>query len=255
MQKFLVPSNNILFASFCIFGYLKGEVYWIGDHTEAPFQPAPFPDIDQPQMLNLMISDYVVNSMCYVLQQHGQIQHNLTKNDVSLDFGLVSHPAWGLQHMYSPDLAAVLHTVCSYTDETNQHAVLCSHPFVPNSCHRRTNTIWTQPVLASALGASFHRCGWQSDTRVLQCFASFLNVCDVCISGRLPSCTLGYQWSWRSPQLMPRHCTHSPRMFRASLVVTLTTMSGWAMAHEHSYLLLTSWVGACICWSLEASLI
>ncbi len=64
----------------------KGEVYWISGKQEAPFTPAPFPALqNNTKMAYFFISDYLVNSAAWQMQNHGLIIHNLTKSDFDLD--------------------------------------------------------------------------------------------------------------------------------------------------------------------------
>lgn len=61
----------------------KGEVFATGHHTEAP---DPIPDIamdtDKSRMFFVWISDYVINSLGYVLHDNGFLRYNVTNKDV-----------------------------------------------------------------------------------------------------------------------------------------------------------------------------
>ncbi|ELU11065.1 hypothetical protein CAPTEDRAFT_228469 [Capitella teleta] len=51
--------------------YHKGEFFWAGDRTEVPFPPAPLTEPDQElRMITVWMSDYVINSLFYVLHKH-----------------------------------------------------------------------------------------------------------------------------------------------------------------------------------------
>lgn len=63
---------------------LQGEIFWKGDMTEARFSAAPFtPSNTTGKMLYLWVSDYVINTIAYVANKHGQLRYNLTSKDVS----------------------------------------------------------------------------------------------------------------------------------------------------------------------------
>ncbi|KAI0219817.1 hypothetical protein LSAT2_028643 [Lamellibrachia satsuma] len=52
--------------------------------TEAPFQPLPMPDdvSDGSHMMTLWASDYVLNTLGYLLQRYGLVQYRLSKKDL-----------------------------------------------------------------------------------------------------------------------------------------------------------------------------
>ena len=58
----------------------KGEVFWKSEAKRPPFAPAPMSAMSPtPKMVNIWLSDYVVNSLLYTAYTHGVLQHNLTK--------------------------------------------------------------------------------------------------------------------------------------------------------------------------------
>ena len=57
----------------------------MNDPQEAPFQPPAMPATPESgKMLSIFLSDYVVNSLGYVLQNHHMMQHHLTSKDVRI---------------------------------------------------------------------------------------------------------------------------------------------------------------------------
>lgn len=61
----------------------KGEVYAIGNHTEAPGPiPAIPSDPDESKMLYMWITDYLANSAGYVLHNTGFFNYNITQKDI-----------------------------------------------------------------------------------------------------------------------------------------------------------------------------
>lgn len=61
----------------------KGEFYYVGDASEAPFQPHQLPTTAPvPRMIAVWISDYVVNTAGYVLHKHGRFQRTITRKDL-----------------------------------------------------------------------------------------------------------------------------------------------------------------------------
>ena len=68
-------------------GYLdsnhKGEISWLGSHKEVSFHPKPFPEShDKSRMAYIWVSDYVMNTAGYVLQNQGILQHYLRPSDL-----------------------------------------------------------------------------------------------------------------------------------------------------------------------------
>ncbi|KAK2157067.1 hypothetical protein NP493_1915g00000 [Ridgeia piscesae] len=66
----------------------KGEVFLKGDSREAPFQPFPLSG-DEPSeshMMTFWASDYILNTLGYLLQHYGLVHHTLTNKDVSKQF-------------------------------------------------------------------------------------------------------------------------------------------------------------------------
>ena len=66
------------------YGEIKGEMFWNGDFTEAPYQAVQFPPDDHRQMLNFFISAYVVNTLGLVLHKHNIFTYKLSKSDVGM---------------------------------------------------------------------------------------------------------------------------------------------------------------------------
>ncbi len=63
----------------------QGEFFFVNDTQEAPFQPPPMPATPESgKMLSIFLSDYVVNSLGYVLQNHHMMQQHLTSKDVRI---------------------------------------------------------------------------------------------------------------------------------------------------------------------------
>ncbi|KAJ8041435.1 Bactericidal permeability-increasing protein [Holothuria leucospilota] len=61
----------------------KGEVYQIGNHTEAPFKIPTIPsDPDVSRMVFMWMTDYVANSAGYVLHNTGFFQYNVTQDEI-----------------------------------------------------------------------------------------------------------------------------------------------------------------------------
>nr|ARV86002.1 bactericidal/permeability-increasing protein 1 [Sinohyriopsis cumingii] len=61
----------------------KGEISWLGDEREAPFQPHTLADIgDTQKMMYLWISDYMFNTLGYAAQMHNYLVLNITAADL-----------------------------------------------------------------------------------------------------------------------------------------------------------------------------
>jgi lipopolysaccharide-binding protein len=61
----------------------RGEFFFVGDITDAPFHPSPLPNPPTaPRMLAFWLSDYVLNTAGYVTHKHDALHHNFTKNDL-----------------------------------------------------------------------------------------------------------------------------------------------------------------------------
>jgi hypothetical protein len=87
-----------LFTSDSLSFFCKGEVYSLADPVvrspplflhamrlfdadraqEAPFAPAPMPSTATKEMLQLFVSDYVLNSATFALLKGGLLQYNIT---------------------------------------------------------------------------------------------------------------------------------------------------------------------------------
>jgi lipopolysaccharide-binding protein len=63
----------------------KGEFFFKGETAEAPFQADAFPVTAGDQMLTILVSDYILKTMGYVLYKHDILKYNLTKNDLPPD--------------------------------------------------------------------------------------------------------------------------------------------------------------------------
>ncbi|ELU17907.1 hypothetical protein CAPTEDRAFT_54987, partial [Capitella teleta] len=68
-----VFGNGFIEAGF------KGEVFWTGDATKAPFSP---PVVSDPpgdiKMLTIWLTDYVANTVTYVAHKHDVLKYHLT---------------------------------------------------------------------------------------------------------------------------------------------------------------------------------
>jgi len=62
-----------------------GEFYDIANPTEAPFTPAPLPDVATTEMAQVFISDFTLNSASYVLFTEGQMQTIITDSQLPPD--------------------------------------------------------------------------------------------------------------------------------------------------------------------------
>nr|ARV86003.1 bactericidal/permeability-increasing protein 2 [Sinohyriopsis cumingii] len=66
--------------------YHKGEIFWLNNITEAPFQPAVMADTaGDDKMMYFWLSDYIFNTMGLVAQQHNVLNYNLTAQDLPPD--------------------------------------------------------------------------------------------------------------------------------------------------------------------------
>eukprot|EP01116_Phalansterium_solitarium_P018699 TRINITY_DN5049_c0_g1_i1.p1 TRINITY_DN5049_c0_g1~~TRINITY_DN5049_c0_g1_i1.p1 ORF type:complete len:515 (-),score=215.13 TRINITY_DN5049_c0_g1_i1:375-1880(-) len=74
--------SNPVFAS----GYFSlptlGEFYVIGAHTETPYPRPPIPDVVTSQMLQILITEYVVVSAGYVYWKLGELETTITQKDI-----------------------------------------------------------------------------------------------------------------------------------------------------------------------------
>jgi len=75
-----------LFALGYIQSSHKGEVFYTGDFSEAPFSASPILTGTPDRMLTVFISYYVFNTFGYVLQQHDILSYVVTKDDVPENF-------------------------------------------------------------------------------------------------------------------------------------------------------------------------
>lgn len=65
---------------------LQGEFLSISNPKEAPFSPAPLPNISSTSaMIYVWLTDYLVNSAAYVYQSAGELTYTVTPNQVILD--------------------------------------------------------------------------------------------------------------------------------------------------------------------------
>jgi lipopolysaccharide-binding protein len=71
-----------LFTADSLSFFCKGEVYSLADPVEAPFAPAPMPSTATKEMLQLFVSDYVLNSATFALLKGGLLQYNITDQDL-----------------------------------------------------------------------------------------------------------------------------------------------------------------------------
>ncbi len=63
---------------------LQGEVFY-GDHEEAPYTPAPFPEsTQQSQMAYIWVSEYLMNTAGWALQKQHVLHYSFGPTDVSL---------------------------------------------------------------------------------------------------------------------------------------------------------------------------
>ncbi|KAK3580325.1 hypothetical protein CHS0354_003560 [Potamilus streckersoni] len=64
----------------------EGEIFWLGDETDAPFEPPTMADIgDTQKMMYLWISDYMFNTLGYAAQMHNYLVRNITAADLPSD--------------------------------------------------------------------------------------------------------------------------------------------------------------------------
>ncbi|KAI0227097.1 hypothetical protein LSAT2_022446 [Lamellibrachia satsuma] len=65
-----------------------GEMFVQGVMTEAPFQPLPLPDLtsDGTRMMTFWASEYVLNTLGYLLQKYSRLEYNLLNKDLSKHF-------------------------------------------------------------------------------------------------------------------------------------------------------------------------
>jgi len=75
-----------LFALGYIQSSHKGEVFYTGDFTEAPFSASPILTGTPDRMLTVFITDQVFNTLGHVLQEHDILSYIVTKNDVPKNF-------------------------------------------------------------------------------------------------------------------------------------------------------------------------
>ena len=79
---YTMQSDPILEQGY-IESYHKGEIFWSGSHKEAPFQPRVFPQsFDTSKMAYIWVSDYLLNTAGYALQNQGILQYYLGPRDL-----------------------------------------------------------------------------------------------------------------------------------------------------------------------------
>jgi len=76
-----VFSDNEFITSY------KGEFFWAGQNTEAPFLPSVIPSVPASKMVTLVLSDYVTNTLGYVIERYGTqfTSYIMTKQDLPED--------------------------------------------------------------------------------------------------------------------------------------------------------------------------
>jgi lipopolysaccharide-binding protein len=75
VERLLFGNNYIQFSH-------KGEVFFNGDATEAPFTARPITTVPPTRMVTVYVSDYAINTLGHVVQEHGILSYTLTKDDV-----------------------------------------------------------------------------------------------------------------------------------------------------------------------------
>ncbi|ELT87829.1 hypothetical protein CAPTEDRAFT_224086 [Capitella teleta] len=73
LTSLILPHDNLI----------QGEVFWTGDATEAPFSPPVVSDPPRDMdMLTIWLTDYIINTLTYVVHKHGVLNYDLTPNDL-----------------------------------------------------------------------------------------------------------------------------------------------------------------------------
>ncbi len=68
-----------IFATGYVDSYHKGEIYMFGSHQEAPFHPDTLPEaFNTSKMAYIWVSDYLMNTAGYALQNQGILNYYLT---------------------------------------------------------------------------------------------------------------------------------------------------------------------------------
>nr|UCK81553.1 lipopolysaccharide-binding protein 4 [Arenicola marina] len=85
-----------VFGSQFVATHHKGEFFWTGNTTEAPFPPLPMPAPPvASRMISIGLSQYVMDTLGYVTHTHGLLKKHLTAKDLP------------------PDAAGVLNVTCT----------------------------------------------------------------------------------------------------------------------------------------------
>ena len=75
--------SDPIFATGYVDSYHKGEIYWFGSHKEAPFHPDTFPEsFNTSKMAYIWVSDYLMNTAGYVLQNQNILKYYLRPEDL-----------------------------------------------------------------------------------------------------------------------------------------------------------------------------
>ena len=75
--------SDPFYANGYMESYHKGEIFWSGSHNKAPFHPNTFPESHKKsKMAYIWVSDYLMNTAGYVLQNQGILQYYLTPTDL-----------------------------------------------------------------------------------------------------------------------------------------------------------------------------
>ncbi|ELU02492.1 hypothetical protein CAPTEDRAFT_207305 [Capitella teleta] len=73
LTSLILPHDNLI----------QGEVFWTGDATEAPFSPPVVSDPPRDMaMRTIWLTDYIINTLTYVVHKHGVLNYDLTPNDL-----------------------------------------------------------------------------------------------------------------------------------------------------------------------------
>jgi lipopolysaccharide-binding protein len=75
-----------VFGSGYMESFHKGEFFFVGQEVEVPFEPKVLPSLSVTnKMVTFVLSDFVLNTLGYVLHQHGVLKYSFTSKDLPPD--------------------------------------------------------------------------------------------------------------------------------------------------------------------------
>ncbi len=130
--------SDPIFATGYVDSYHKGEIYMFGSHREAPFHPDTFPEaFNTSSMAYIWVSDYLMNTAGYALQNEGILQYYLTPEDLK------------------PKDRDILNTTCSGNSHCIGNFIVTLMDHIPNSVIHINMSTSIAPTLNIVNGKMF----------------------------------------------------------------------------------------------------